>query len=732
MKKSPILILTLSALLASCGVSDAAASSNSSKEPASSSDAVSSSDISSSSSDSSSSSSSSSAEPVTIKQVGEACSIAVANANKVASGTVTKSRKYSWSDDIDTCTDTYEYGTDAYGTIFHSTTDINDYGSEAWVVHDDNGALISVSKNSSGAYSQPYNVYEDAGYYFSSYMGSSTSYGTENLLTELVGYATANKNKDLVVDGKNGTFSLSYIYFTDLDAWTINKVFATFTVDGDGVLTDLTASFSTYANNSFVVDDENETISLNADAVPTMEAAYSVTQVKGTQSYTAPFALSDFYFTAFNFTDSEGNTYDDGDTFTFTSGESPVLNPANMAPATGSFSFDELKVSIVDGDSDELSAYSYSGNLNLSSSTPGNYKVKIQSKNLTKVLNIVVEEALPTAFGYVGYYVESPEGFEDGSIKNDAFDAYIDTTYYFSTSIDPYAANQSISASVVGTTDTDSYALEKKSVYVNSWDDEATELWAFTPKKAGDYSVELVADANTSLTKTITIHAITAPTLKDFFSSKFGYRESGEVKYIFDFTPSEDGMSGTLTLEDKVNSKSEVASYTLTKGDSSYKFTFTRVSGDTLIDDEDEPIKLELGFNWTLYIVDSWDDYNKLSVTDSNFYIAQKWKGTDGNYDLTVNITSGGNATFDFEDTVNYEDYFYFQANWDVTDNADGTHTVTLTENSEWGSLPDNCPFDLPYTMTVSADYSSMSATVTYKDVTHNFSLSYSASGRWD
>jgi hypothetical protein len=385
MKKSPILLLSLGFVLASCSpttsssksddsssVSESASVSSSvvdSSNPASSSSEESSSAVSSSSSEESSSavsssssdeifsssesdyssSESSSEEPqLTIDDI--VAEISKADVSLVSDGIVTKTEKYSPTSDDDVSVYTYQYGSDDNGDAYHEhlTSTYSSY--DVYLMNDGNS--IFGFKVSEGNY-ELITRYDTMAFIFEDYISHGGAvYGAEGFAQKIAGYAKDNINKDLKFDYTDGAYHLSFGYYFNITDSNFYDIDASFVMEGSALKTftlDVT-SYSSY-DDAFTVDEERGTMILNDGASYSGKKSFVVTQTIGERSWVNTYTPNQFYATSFDIVDDDNKAI--GDTYTFSiSDYNAHVNLGNVLPKTASLAIDKPEITIataVDG-----------------------------------------------------------------------------------------------------------------------------------------------------------------------------------------------------------------------------------------------------------------------------------------------------------------------------------------------------------------------------------------------
>lgn len=279
--------------------------------------------------------------------------------------------------------------------------------------------------------------------------------------------------------------------------------------------------------------------------------------------------------------------------------------------------------------------------------------------------------------------------------------------------VDPFAANQELVASLDGV-DAADYQLIKKSIYVNGVVGNR-DMWCFTPLKAGTYDVLLKSAVKDSVQETVHVVAESAPSLKDVLVSDFANKNMSQIKYYVTFEPNNDGMTGNVKIEDRINNKVEQASYTATKGEKFYTFSLTHASGDEL------NLEFKMSFDYTLflYVIGDTDGAQMTKVTPV-FLASGTWGGTSGDYSLNFTLFENKEASLSMSKS-DYSEYKNLSCNFALEVKEDG-YRGTLTASSYTED-----PFvELPLTFTIDKDFTSISISFTYGGNNYSFTLAKS------
>ncbi len=649
--------------------------------------------------------------PLTLEELESVVANAKEKADSIASGTITLDESNSYGDPTHKVMP-FEFGKDKNGDVLHYTDfDWNMNPQEMYLMEDEEHAVVAVQKDADGSISKPWETYDKVQYAYRNLLGygEPTLYGTEGLLEGLVDYVKKNVNKDAKYQLSDGKYELSFGYFTSLDTYDYLVVHSSFSLGESNEVKTLDMEIVSYNQSSFMVDDELKVIQLLDNATASSTKNYKIEQVKGTRNYVNPISLDGFYATSFDLIYND-ETLSDDSVVSIEKEADVSISVANVLPETTNFNFDSIDVSVLEGSEDSFNAnyQSFSNEISISSSEVGDYKIQVKSKNVTKTFKVTVTEAQPNKIN-VSYSVDGPQGLTAYSYSG-SIQAYVGVEYVLNATVDPFAANQELVASLDGV-DAADYQLTKKSIQVNEWM-PARDMWCFTPLKAGTYDVLLKSAVKDSVQETVHIVAESAPSLKDVLVNAFANKDMSQIKYYVTFEPANDGMTGNVRIEDRINNKVEQASYTATKGEKFYTFSLTHVSGDEL------NLEFKMSFDYTLflYVVGDTDGAQMTKVT-TEFLVSGTWNGTSGDYSLTFTLFESHEASL-MMDKSDYSDYKSLSCNFALEATDDG-YKGTLTASSYTED-----PFvELPLTFTIDKDFTSISISFTYGGNNYSFTL---------
>ena len=709
-----LFVLALGSLLASCG----AGTSSSSSEPAgtnssSSTSASSSSSSSSVSSESSTTSSTTSIDvTVELEDLQKASAKAKAQAKAIKGGTITLKETSSYGGPTEVVMP-FEFGSDKNGDVLHHVYyDWIKQAQDVYIMKDSDGSIVGVLQRQDGTIAKLPGKLKEVQYPFDGLFGYSggTFYGTEGLLEGLLGYAQKNVNQDAKFKFEYGVYEFSFSYFDTIDAYEFYEASVSFSLGKQDEIRWMDVNISSYNQSSFIVDDELHTIQLLDGATPTSTKGYHISQQLGERTFQNPIDLDSFYATSFDLT-YEGATIAEGSSISVEAGGDVSLGLANVLPETANFDFDSITVTITGGEEGGLSGEfsSFTQKISLNPSSPGEYTVEVKSLHVTKTFKVNVTEAQPNNVS-VSYFVEGPDGYTAYSYS-DGIAGYVGVTYIIAASILPDAANQEVTTSVSGA-EASAYKIERKEIRINEWMDPK-QMICFTPLVAGGFDIAIASAVNPAVAANVHITASPTPSIASVLSNQFAYRMGGTVKYVVSFTPSPsvDGTSGSIHIEDKVSKKSEDATYTLTKGEKFYTFALTHVSGESF------GLTFKMSFDFALFYFDADGFANQMSKVTPEFWIQGGWTASSGNFTFSIQFYNSGEASM----MVNSSDFTvsrYFSCSYSLTETTDGYNgTFTSNPNTE-------TPFvALPLSFKVDKDFTKVDTSFSFQEKSYTLSF---------
>lgn len=651
-------------------------------------------------------------DAVKLEDLQKASAKAKAQAKAIKGGTITLSETSSYGDPTKKVMP-FEFGSDKNGDVLHYTDfDWQMNQQDAYVMKDPNGAILGITQASDGSISKQFEEYTEVQYAFRNLLGygGDDLYGAEGLLEGLLGYAQRNVNQDAKFDFKEGIYEFSFGYFASLDTYEFYTVGASFSLGEKDELQTMAAKISSYSQSSFIVDDELQTIQLLDGATPTSTKEYAITQTIGERTFQNPISLDSFYATSFDLT-YKGATITEGSSISVETGGDASIGLANILPETANFDFDSITVTVTGGGEGGLSGQfsNYSNEISLSPSAIGEYSVEVKSAHVTKTFKVNVTAAQPNNIG-ISYFVEGPDGYTAYSYS-DGIAGYVGVTYIIAANILPDAASQEITTSVSGA-EASAYKIERKEIRVNEWM-EPKKMICFTPLVAGGFDIAIASTVNPAVAANVHIAASPTPSIASVLSNQFAYRMGGTVKYVVSFTPSPsvDGTSGSIHIEDKVSKKTEDATYTLTKGEKFYTFALTHVSGESF------GLTFKMSFDYALFYFGADGLANQMSKVTPEFWIQGGWTASSGNYTFSFQFYSTGEASM----MVNSSDFTvseYFSCSYTLTETTDGYDgTFTANPNTE------NPFVTLPLSFKVDKDFTKVDTSFSFQEKSYTLSF---------
>lgn len=720
MKINKILILSANAalmLLAGCaGGGDSSSPVDVSSEPTSSN--PSSSDPSSSPVDSSSDLSD--ADLLALAE--EAINTAIAKADSVSNGTIEYSYESPLYGSTDSDTIPFEFGTDENGDVLHYKR-TQYYSTYDWyVMRDGNGDFVVVKKDEDDEISNSsYPSFEGIGFPYSNILDYSVYYfGTESLVENLFNIAKDNPNKDLVITHESDdqySLSFGYLYTDEYDNNKYYKLELSFSIGSEGEFKTAKVSSTYYDSSCYNIDPEYDTVTLHSDAVAETIYTYDITQETGTRSFVNPYNPDGFYATSFDLV-YEGETIASDSTIEIEAGESASISVENILPETTSFSFDDIDLSVTSGDEDGISASfsSWRNEISLYGYTAGEYTLEAKSKNVTKTFKVNCKPAAPESIS-LSYSTKGVDEY-NSYVCDAEMDAYAGVEVVYQANVSPYAASQEVTASVTSFA-ADDYSFALKTVDINDW--TSADCYCFTAKTAGDYKLKFVSADSSDVYTEVTVHVSATPTFAEVLADDYAAKARNanhdqEVRYYFSFTPTGTGETGSVTIEDRFNSKTEVASYSISQNGSNWDMTITHVSGDEL------GITLKIGSDYSLKMYESDDESGTgklLSKADLAFMASGTYSGKSGDMSLYISLGTAYDLTFNMSNS-DWTAYLYFDAKYElVSGNADTGYTCQIVESSS----TEQDAFTLPLSFTLDKDLTTLGISFTYSGTTYTFSL---------
>lgn len=636
----------------------------------------------------------------------DAINKAVSKADLIAKGTIKQTEKSDFPDESNESS--FEYGKDSNGATFHYNGESYSGAYDMYLLTDTDGSVVAIQKNADGSIKKPYDTFDSIGFPFSNILGYSASFnGVEGLVQGLFTYGETNVNKDFKYQIENGVYSFNFGYFESLDTWEFLKVNCSFEIGTKEEFKSVNVVVESYNQSSFMVDDELGIIQLNSDARASTTKTYEISQTIGDRTFVCPIDLKSLKVTSFDLMYG-GSVINSDFVIEVEKKESINISLTNIAPDTASFDFDKPNITISQ-DGLSLGFSSFNNSINGTAGDVGEYNVEVKTTNVTKTFKVKVIEAQPKSVS-LSYFTVAPNGYNAYSLTGNKIDGFTNVEYIIKAGILPDAANQGINASIEGI-DASKYELTKKTVKVNDWSDE-TEMWSFIAKESGDFPITFASAINPNVKEVVTIHISNAPTFAEVLSSKYGIKQGKDVKYELEFNPIGTGENGTVTIQDKTTTQEEVASYTISSGETHYTFNLTHVSGDTL----NMQLVMMLDYSLASYNSD-WEMYETFSKVTIEFLVAgSMFEGYSDseNHTLTINLMNNNEASLIF-DNFSYQNCSFSLI--ESEDNYLGTFKDTYSDESFVG---------LPVSFTLSKDMQTLTISFEIDGSMETFILSIS------
>ena len=627
----------------------------------------------------------------------EKMSAAVSKANLINGGEVKIDAKTMFSDT--SSTSVFEYGESA---LHYSGVE---YGSnfDMYVIKDGD-KLVAIKKDGSGKISKPYNQPTEFGMVFENVIGYRAKYyGVENLVSGIYQLGKTNVNKDLKYEISEDTYKVDFGYFESLDAYNYYTISLGFKVGDKEEFKEVSLKVNGYNSDSFLVDSELGVIILNSDATPINATTYTITQTVGNKTFISPYNLEDFKATSYDLA-YNGETLTESSAISIAKGEYIDIEIKNLLPKTASFTFDEPVINIK-GTAGGINANysSYSNSFSVSGTIAGDYELNIVTSKISKTIKVTITEAVPKSIG-VSYNTETISGYEAYVINDNAFSGYVGVTYIINTSVNPYEASQEVNAYISGV-DVSKYKLEKKSITINEVVG-AKELWCFTPLEDMTYPITIESSINSEVKTIVNVNTVKAPTFAEVLSSDYADIMS-DIAHYLTFTPTGDGNTGSVKIEDRQNNKTGVFNYTISKIEKAYKFNLTHASGDNFTFD------LYMNFDYSI-VYKNGDFYNTLSKVTNEFLAIGNYSGTLNNDEdiLMINLMNNNEASLNFNDNK------YFSCNYSIKENS-GNYVGTFTS----GQYTNNPFVSLPIEFNIDKAFKTITFKFNYESKEYNFTL---------
>ena len=445
----------------------------------------------------------------TYENVNAAIEAAVANANKVVSGTVVTKQysenvtNYTFGENftvIEKVSDelTYQYedlGDDLYFGFYYT---------EYEGVKDFYTAYEATANHLAGP-----EVYEIVdGSYF---------YGAEGLLTGLYALAKdAGQDLEEVVDAcevcGDQSFAYSFGYLNaDYDCYYLVEV--EFDLNKNGVLTNLEVESKKYNStyeawgetyNNYTVNEETGLVELDMYAEYASEVTAKYTQVEGERNAENEYAYDKVMYTSFDLQDAEGNAAPT--VYNIMAGESVSFVIANALPETAVAGLNNFEFN--------CDMFGYFGSVYDNQATvtvyaPGTYNMTLTAGSVVKEFTIVAAEPQPESVSaYASELVEGWWGTGYEMMETNEVTIELGDVLYVSALVNPTNANQEITIALK-----EEYAAASLTeVSYDDWNAPYfdNQVLNFNATELGTYVVVFTSVADETLTAELTITVVEA------------------------------------------------------------------------------------------------------------------------------------------------------------------------------------------------------------------------------
>lgn len=644
-----------------------------------------------------------------LSTIDKALAIADAMKGLVENGKIIDNDEYSYNEVID-----YLF---ANGYFYTKVT--NDYfGAETWYSTDANGNIFAIERNSDGevrrltAYD---NISLDnlGGYMFNCPLAEETFfYGVEDLIAGLWALGKDDFNGDLVSSVDDGVFAFSYGYFFD-DVFFIVDV--AFELSDEYYIDSADVSIVAYYEYNVIpgaTDEDEPTYEIAEEATAYGRMNYSFEQnVVATNPYPADEILAN----SFKVVDADG--VEIGNALNVEKGANLYLYLADVLPETAILNL--IQVAAIGDAVDNWDVYIRAseddyGNwaIVVTGYTIGSFEVTLAVNGVETDVIINVAEAVPTEVEVSVYEeIEETDWFGDPYTILSPFVA--DSSYIVWAGSAPIilgaAANKGDNTDCVVTVNGVEATLVEK---------ETTEGWVyvleFEPDEAGVYEIVFTAEADETLTETVTV-TVKAPDTEELLSGKYIYTEDGVNIWEIVF-----GWGNTLSVNYREhNSENKV--WKLYSAEYTYKWENNQLE-TTLVNGYDFTEKI---------IINEETDYN--FVIDGNALVKETsasalvgkyihdvfdystWEKV-GEYVLTFN--ADGTGVFEAKDVKIYFTYVLGEFDADTE-----TYAITLSANDNETNVGETTAFGLDAVVSYSYYPDAAYFTVSNGEIDENDSL---------
>lgn len=707
--KKWIFIFASSILLVACNQtqgnsnSSLSVSSGGTSTPSSSSSSSSSSSIGGSSGSSGGSDSSSSGQVVDpSKTIDEVIAEAVGKKDLLLKGTIQYQEQSYVTNEY---TIEYEYGADDF--FYFTEPDWSGQTQQFYLVYDHNNQVVPIQVSSDQTISKPFETFEQFGYRFDNVMGYDAVYfGVEDLLSGLYDVGAENINQDFSESYSEGKYHYSFGYIASPTSYDYYEIDVEFTIGTQNEFNWANVTSETYANTSFIYDDEYGVVQLLPGATPSSTYIYEISQQTGTRTKENPYSYDSLMASSFDLLYNE-EAITDNQVIEMEVGHENAISMTigNVLPATASFAFDSITSLVDNGSNPNVSVFfnSYSNSLEINAMVAGTYAITIQSTNVTKNFTIQVKEAQPRSLS-VTYYQQSIEGYSADVLANQ-LTSYVNSPLYFQASVLPMEASQEVQINISGADN--AYSIQDTTIQNSIGASINVKEVLFT--NTGTYTITFTSTVSAQVSQSTTIQVVERPAMSEILTGEYGHKSTGtNFDYYITFVPTGDGMSGSATLEDRSLDAVENVTYVVTaRQDGCYDVVFTHVDGSNL------NFEVVLGPNYDMVLYIKVSDYVSNSYTLDKvtpaLVISTTWEGTlsDGTM-ISFGFTKNGvvNVT---AMNFNVDYYENFECFYSVTETDNG-YAITFTKSSYTPETNTIISFDEQALVTT--DYSNITVTV--------------------
>ena len=451
--------------------------------------------------------------------VADAVAKGVANANKVASGTVVVDNE-GYVNEV-----AYAFG---YNFVELVGTDQNEYYSLL-----ENGSVFGVVTG----IDWDGNDYIEAAYEptLSNLLGADLRavlnytydiFGVESLVDTLVYVAQSEEALNYAEEVKEeGVYAFSFEIV--IDGFYYYFVEVEFTLDAEAeVFTSVNVEMKGYY---LVYNEETWEYEVPTEfGEPEFTRVVTVSQVIGAQDAENPYPVEELLIQSFELEDAEGNKVENGATVTTGLKVALDLNVVNVNPTTANAAVDVIKVMVLDDEGFEtyyVFGDYYEGVVSVTAYKVGTYQVVIYSANVEYKLTLEIEYSPLESFVGAVYNADWWELVE------------ADSATVFANQVLEFGAivNDGANAALVATCE---------GVEITKG-----EYYEFVAALVGTYVITLTSTVNPEFTATITVEVTEAPSLAELLNGEYQFTSMMLGTAIYTFVPESEGAEkGEVTI----------------------------------------------------------------------------------------------------------------------------------------------------------------------------------------